>query len=119
MELSNGWARPGAKGQNSAAYVHIENGTATNDTLLSVTSKVAEKAQMHESYQDEQGRVAMRPAGQQAIASGDELAFEPGGLHIMLINLKRELAVGDSASVTLSFAQLGDRTITLPVKIQQ
>jgi copper(I)-binding protein len=36
-----------------------------------------------------------------AIEPGDELALEPGGLHLMLMGPIRELRVGDTVSITL------------------
>lgn len=118
MELSDGWSRPGSKGQTSAAYMRIANGTASDDTLLAVQSDAAAKAELHESYQDENNISGMRPAGQQAIAESEKLSLQPGGLHIMLMSLKQNLAVGDTISISLEFARAGNKTIKVPVKLQ-
>lgn len=118
LELSEGWARPGSKEQNSAAYVTIQNGTASNDTLLDISSDAANKTEVHESYEEESGVSGMRPAGSQPIAEGNKLSMEPGGLHIMLIDLKRQLAVGDSLDLSFEFSRAGGRTITVPVQVQ-
>jgi len=118
MELSNGWARPGSKGQNSAAYMRIANGTASNDTLLNIQSSAAEKAELHESYQDENNITGMRPAGQQVIAESEKLYLQPGGLHIMLMNLQRNLAVGDTLSISLEFARVGTKNVNIPIKLR-
>jgi len=118
IELSGAWARPGAKGQNSAAYLTVINGTASTDTLIGASSNVSKKAQVHESYKTDSGETGMRPAGNLIIESGDKLQIEPGGYHIMLINLNRELAVGDSLDLTLNFRHAGDKTVRIPIKIQ-
>lgn len=118
MELSDGWARPGSKGQNSAAYLRIANGTASNDTLLKIQSNTAEQAELHESYQDENNMTGMRPAGQQVIAESEELYLQPGGLHIMLMKLQRDLAVGDTLSISLEFARAGTKNLNIPVKLR-
>jgi len=118
LELYDGWARPGAKGQNSAGYLIISNGTASVDTLLSVNSDVAETCEIHESYQNDDGTVSMRPAGRQVIADGNDLTLTPGGKHIMLMKLKRELAVGDSVMISLTFSNVGQKSLKLPVKVQ-
>lgn len=97
----------------------IDNGTATQDTLLGVTSNIAGKAEIHESYKNENDVMGMRPAGQQIIPSGSELMLEPGGLHIMLFDLKQDLAVGDSVNISLKFSRVGTRSITVPVQIQK
>jgi len=118
IELSGAWARPGAKGQNSAAYMTITNGTASTDTLIGASSNVSKKAQVHESYKTDSGETAMRPAGNLVIDSGNKLQITPGRYHIMLMNLKRDLAAGDSLDVTLNFQHVGKKTVRIPVKIQ-
>ena len=118
MELSDGWARPGSKGQNSAAYLQIANGTASDDTLLHIQSSAAEKAELHESYQDENNITGMRPAGRQVIAESEKLYLQPGDLHIMLMNLQRNLAVGDTVSISLEFARAGTKSINIPIKLR-
>lgn len=117
IELSNGWARPGNQGETSGAYLTISNGTASRDTLINISSEIAQKTDLHESFEDETGIIEMRPAGQQTIDSGNNLQLEPGGLHIMLINLNRDLAVGDSLSLSLEFARVGSKTIKIPVQM--
>ncbi len=119
LELSNGWARPASQGQNGAVYLTIANGTASDDTLLNVQSDAADRAELHESYKDENSTVGMRPVDRQPIPESEKLLLKPGGLHIMLMNLKRDIAVGDSVSVSLEFAQVGTRTLQVPVKIQE
>lgn len=118
VELTEGWARPGAKGQTSGIYLTINNGTASTDTLIGVTSEVAEKAEVHETIQNKDGTMSMRPVGQPTIKESSTLRLQPGGKHIMLMNLKRDLVIGDSLSVSLDFAHVGKKTILVPVKIQ-
>lgn len=118
IEVTGAWARPGARGQNSAAYLTLTNGTASVDTLLGASSSVSQKAQVHESYEDDSGKTGMRPAGNLIIDSGDKLNIAPGGYHIMLMNLKKDIAVGDSLDLTLNFQHAGQKTVRIPVKIQ-
>ncbi|QYK51883.1 MAG: copper chaperone PCu(A)C [Anaerolineales bacterium] len=49
------------------------------------------------------------------LAAGHEIAFEPGGYHIMLINLQRELVAGDTFELTLHFEHAEDMTIEVKV----
>lgn len=116
VEFSNGWARPGAQGQTSGVYLTISNGTASAETLTGVSSSVAGRAEIHESYEGESETMGMRPAGEQIISAGNNLAFEPGGLHIMLVDLKRDLVVGDTLEVTLDFSRVGSKTVSVPVQ---
>jgi copper(I)-binding protein len=119
IELSDGWARPGSEGNTSGAYLTIANGTSEADTLQSLDSPAAGKTELHETYSENSDATGMRPTGEQAITASNELVLTPGGQHIMLMNLKRELAVGDSVTINLEFARVGTQTITVPVQIQQ
>jgi len=119
IELSQGWARPGTKGETGGAYLTIANGTASSDTLIAVNSSVAESAEIHQTIQHDDGTMSMQRAGQQSIPSGEDLVFKPGGLHIMLMNLNRDLVIGDSLSLTLQFSRVGRKKITVPVTMQQ
>ena len=49
------------------------------------------------------------------LAPGEELAFKPGGHHLMLLDLKRPPEVGEKIDVTLSFAPGGEVTLNVPV----
>lgn len=118
VEFSNGWARPGSQGQTSGAYITISNGTASKDTLLNISSEIANKVELHESYKTDDGMSGMRPAGQQVIESGSSLALEPGGLHIMFIDLQNDLAMGDSVTVSFKFARIGNRSVSVPVQLK-
>ncbi|MEL7832618.1 copper chaperone PCu(A)C [Fodinibius sp. Rm-B-1B1-1] len=118
IALDNGWARPGSQQAKSAAYLRISNGTASPDTVLSFSSDIAESVELHESIENNDGTTSMRPAGQQVIKDGDKLLLEPGGLHLMLINLTQDLAVGDSLQLSIDFARVGTKNITVPIQIQ-
>jgi copper(I)-binding protein len=119
LELSDGWARPAAQGQSSAAYLSISNGTASKDSIIRLSSSLAQKAEVHESYKGENGIMGMKPAPGQVIPSGQDLYFKPSGTHIMLMKLKQDLAVGDSIDIAITFDQVGTKSIRIPIKIQQ
>lgn len=119
IALDNAWARPASQGGKSAAYLRISNGTASTDTLLSFSSNAAESVELHESIEHEDGTTSMQPAGQQVIEESEKLVFEPGGLHLMLIGVKQDLAIGDSLQITIEFARASTISTTAKVQIQQ
>jgi copper(I)-binding protein len=45
--------------------------------------------------------------------------LEPGGLHVMLINLQKKLVPGEEASITLVFEDGSKQEITVPIKKMQ
>lgn len=44
------------------------------------------------------------------------LEFKPKSYHIMLINLKQDLLVGDKFDITLTFEKSGQRVLNVEVK---
>jgi copper(I)-binding protein len=51
-----------------------------------------------------------------AIAPGKTVKFAPGGLHLMMIDLKNPLKQGDKVAVTLEFEKAGKVTASLDVQ---
>jgi len=60
----------------------------------------------------------MRPMGPVPVAAGEQVALEPGGIHVMLIRLTQPLPPGDSLAVDFQFAQAGTRSLTVPIRVQ-
>lgn len=109
------WARTTGKRKVSAAiYMKINNEGAYLDKLLSVKTDIAEIAQIHRSYK-ENGITRMGRLDDLPIAPGEELAFTPGGYHVMLLRLKEPLSEGNIFFVTLDFEKAGE--VNIPVQI--
>ena len=114
LEVSNAWARatPG-KAENGAAYVTILS--PTTDRLVSVSSPVAKKAELHTMSMA--GMVMqMRPLAGLDIPAGRPLTLKPGGEHVMLLGLSRPLQEGESFPLTLNFERAGPRTVIVAVQ---
>jgi copper(I)-binding protein len=63
------------------------------------------------------GEMKMQPKeGGIVIAAGSSVALEPGGLHVMLMNLSKAILDGDEVTVTLDFEGAPSQTLTLPAK---
>ena len=104
MAVSQVWARPSLAGaKNGAAYFTLTNRSGTSDTLTGASTPVAEKAELHRDAMKD-GIMTMRPAGPLALAPGATVTLAPGGLHLMLMGLKRPLKPGDRFPITLTFA---------------
>jgi copper(I)-binding protein len=114
LEVNNAWARatPG-KAENGAAYLTIQS--PTTDRLVSVSSPVAEKAELHTMSMA--GMVMqMRPLAGLDIPAGRPVTLKPGGEHIMLLGLKQPLQEGESFPLTLNFERAGPLTVTAAVQ---
>ncbi len=117
LKIEHPWARPTAEGMTAAAaYLTVENTGSEPDTLLSASTPIAAKAQLHETV-TENGVMHMRPvAGGITIAPGTTFAFRPGSYHIMLLNLKHKLDQGEHFPLTLTFAKAGTIELDVPVE---
>ncbi|MBL8049598.1 MAG: copper chaperone PCu(A)C [Anaerolineales bacterium] len=116
LTVNNAWSRPALKSENGAVYFVIENGTYSNEKLLSVSTDVAEDAQIHMTMVNDQSVMSMKMQEFVEIPSGNEINFKSGGLHIMLANLHQDLLVGDTFTLTLQFENAGEVNIQVIVK---
>lgn len=115
--IEGAWARPGSEGRMSAAYFLITNFDETDDMLIDVRSEAAQLTEVHESYEREEGMMGMRQVHELEIPAGSTTAFEQGGLHIMLIQLTEALRDGDTFELILEFANHGDVTVEVTVRL--
>ena len=60
--------------------------------------------------------MGMRKIDSLEIPAGGSVELKPGGYHIMLIDLTRELKAGDKFDITLKFANAGDVKVTAEVR---
>ncbi|MFN8410923.1 MAG: copper chaperone PCu(A)C [Anaerolineales bacterium] len=115
IEAHDPWARPALKGGTSAVYLLMHNHSQTDDEITGASTDVAEMAELHKSEMDANGVMQMTPQKSIPLPVDAEITFEPGGLHIMLVNLKKDLNVGDSITVVLHFKSHADISLTVPV----
>lgn len=105
LQVSDVWARPGLAGGNSAIYFVITNDTGGTDSLLSASSDVAGAVELHMTTMQD-GNMQMEQQQEVPVEAG-KTEFQPGGLHVMLIGLNKDLNPGDTFSITLEFATAG------------
>jgi copper(I)-binding protein len=113
LQVKNLWARPGLAQGNSAIYFVIDNPTAVEDSLLSVSSDVAEAVEMHMTMMQD-GNMQMIPQKEVPVPLG-KTEFKPGGFHVMLIGLKYDLKPGDTFNITLNFKSAGEKPLEVTV----
>jgi copper(I)-binding protein len=116
LTVSDIWARPGIAEGNTGVFFIVDNPTTQDARLLSAVSDVAQAVELHKTTMTD-GVMQMSPQEFVAIPAGEQVIFQPGDLHVMLINLNRQLNVGDSFELTLNFEQAGE--ITLNVTVQE
>ncbi len=102
---------------NTAAYLTIANAGAADDQLLSATCACARGVQAHRTQMT--GTLSAMPsAGPVTIPAHGAVAFQPGGLHLMVMGLKAPLKEGATQTFTLRFAKAGLVTAAFHVKAQ-
>jgi copper(I)-binding protein len=115
IEIVDPWARPANAGANSAIYFEISNGGG-DDQLQSASCQVAEKTELHRTIIDADGTARMEHQAHVDIPKGETIIFAKGGLHVMLIDLKQALDVGDNFDLTLQFRNSGEVTVNVTVQ---
>lgn len=112
------YAQPASAGGTGVVYLTLHNEGNSPDTLLGITSAVAATAELHETKIDPNNdMVKMSPLAKVDLPAGASVSLEPGGIHIMLTNLKRDLKVGDKVEVILNFEKTG--TLTVDAGVQE
>ena len=101
----------------SAMYLVIENGAAQPVQLIAIETDVARVVELHET-QNQNGLFRMRPVESVEVPARGEVTFEPGGLHVMLIDIQEGLEPGDTVAVTLVF-NTGERLELPDVPVQE
>lgn len=118
IKVSEAWARSSPMMERAgAAYLVLQNSGAVDDKLLSVESDVARTIELHET-KEAGGMMEMSPVPNIPIPANSKVELKPGGLHVMLIGLNRELKAGDEVQLTLNFEKAGKVPVTAEVKEQ-
>ena len=106
VTVSGAWARASAPGQDSAA-VYLRITSQQDARLVGVTTPAAENAEIHSMTHDN-GVMKMRALDVLSLPAGQEIELGSGGIHLMLIGLKRPLKAGDKVPLTFT-VQFTDR----------
>ena len=116
VQLHDAWVRAMPPGQTrTAAYLTVHNPGPDPVTIIGVRADVAGRTEMHNSLEVD-GMMRMEPVAELPIAGGARVAFSPGGLHLMLLDLQRVPAVGERVRVCLEIAERPPACTSAPVK---
>ncbi|HZC16451.1 MAG TPA: copper chaperone PCu(A)C [Caulobacteraceae bacterium] len=102
---------------NSAAYMVISNSGAVPDKLLSARCACAISVGIH-ATQNMAGISTMQPVGPIVIPPHGQVVFHPGGLHLMLTQLKEPLVEGGVQEITLVFQRAGTLRASFHIRAQ-
>ncbi len=115
ISVSEAWSRatPGGA-RNGAAFLQI-SAKGTGDRLVDANSEVAERVELH-NHIHEDGVMKMRRVDGIEIPADGSVTLEPGGYHLMLMNIKRPLKAGETLDLTLVFEKAGEVEVTAKVE---
>ncbi len=102
IQVKDAWIRPADTGMNSALYLKIVNESDKADTLYKVTLEDAGMVMIHESYK-KGDMMAMRMVDDIVVKPHSTFELKPGGFHIMLMMLKKDLKKDDEKEFELYF----------------
>lgn len=117
LHIGHPWARAVPKGATVAGgYLTIENKGTTADRLIGGSSNIAGRFEIHEMKM-EGDVMKMRPlADGIEIAPGKSIKLEPGGYHLMFLDLKEPPVEGKRFSGTLVFEKAGKVDVEFAVE---
>ncbi|MFH7333881.1 copper chaperone PCu(A)C [Streptomyces sp. KHY 26] len=102
VTMKDPWVKAADSGR-TAVFGTLVNTTGGKVTVVSATSTVAKKTELHEVV-DVDGKPVMRPKeGGFVIRAGGSHQLQPGGDHLMLMGLAKAVKPGDEIAVTLTF----------------
>lgn len=115
VSVTDAWARATMPGQKvSGAYLKIQSDADAR--LVGASSPAVPRVEVHEMRMD--GDVMrMREVKAVDLPKGKTVALEPGGFHIMLMNLPKPIAAGDILPLTL-VVESGGKRQTVEVKAE-
>ena len=116
LRIDHPYVRPTPPGARAGgAYFEIENRGAQADRLLRVSTPAAGSAEIHSMSMDG-NMMRMRAVAAMDIPPHATTALKPNGYHVMLLDLKRSLAVGDTVPLTLTFEKAG--VVEVPARVE-
>jgi len=116
FSITDGWVKSAEDGM-SAAFGELVNEGDADINVVAVTSEVSPMLELHETVEDESGQIVMqKKEGGFVIPAGGSFALEPGGNHIMIMDIAKALKAGDEVTFTLEFSDGSSASFTAPVK---
>ncbi len=107
-----------AGAQVAAAYLKLTAGAKGADRLIGakVDPSIAGLVELHDMLNDG-GIMRMRRIEGVEVKPGAPAELKPGGKHVMLMDLKRQLKAGDTIRIVLVFEKAGE--VAVNAKVEQ
>jgi len=114
--VSDAWIQPPlGRGGVGGAYFTMTGGSAA-DALLRAATPSAGAVEIHETMAQGSGMMGMRPVERIDVGAGATVRLEPGGYHLMLLDMPEVPAEGSTVELTLTFEHAG--AVTVPAVVR-
>ncbi len=116
ITVEGAWMRmPPPVADTAAGYLVLNNSGDTDVSITSVESDAANKSAFH-SMSMHEGMMHMKKMEKVIVPAHGKLEFSPGGNHLMLKDLKRELKEGDYVMLKLNTSD--GHTVNVHVEVR-
>jgi len=114
VSVKDPWVR-GTVPQQKATGAFMQLTSTQDARLVSASSPVAGVVEIHEMKMQD-GVMRMRPIAALELPANQHVELKPGGYHVMLMDLKKPLAAGESVPLTLTFETRDGKTSSLDLQ---
>lgn len=117
ISVSDAWVRSSdssVAGGMSGAFMKLTNNTDEVITLVGGSASIAGMVEIHETVMGADGMQMQEIGGGLEIPAGQTVVLEPGGLHVMLMNLNEDILAGDEVEITLNFEGGDNESLWFP-----
>ncbi len=116
LTITDPWVKAADEGMTSG-FGTLRNGTDGDLVLIGARTSASAHVELHETSSDGSGGMSMQEKeGGFPLPAGEELVLEPGGNHLMLMELTAPLLPGDQVEVILEFEDGTEHPFTATVK---
>lgn len=115
VDLRDAWIRYLPGDRPMAGYFELRNNGDVDRELMGAASETFAGVHLHQSVEQD-GTTTMQPVSSVSIPAGGRVAFEPSGYHLMLMQRRKDLEVGDRVAITLIFDNGGEQSTEFTIK---
>ncbi|XVN40669.1 MAG: copper chaperone PCu(A)C [Rickettsia endosymbiont of Argas persicus] len=120
VQFAQPWVRPTTNVDNvissSAMYFTLVNTRPASYNIVNISSDEVGRIEIHQTVTDSNGVSQMVKVDYPFLISGNlNVGFIPGGMHIMLYDIRKDLNIGDTVNITFFFDDGSVKTVTAKV----
>jgi copper(I)-binding protein len=107
LVITDAWVKTADSGM-TAAFAEVSNPGDKDVTIVSAASPSSTELQLHETVD---GMMRQKEGGF-VIPAGGSMTLEPGGNHIMFMDVPKPIVAGEDVAVTIAFSDGSSQTFT-------